>query len=205
ARFWDVDAGAIRIGGVDLRDLPTDQLMAQLAFVLQETFLFNDTIEGNLRMARPQATEAEIVAAARAANAHDFIERLPQGYQTVVGEGGANLSGGERQRVAIARAILKDAPIVLLDEATAYVDPENEVSLQRAIDTLVAGRTVIIIAHRLSTIAGADQILVLDRGCIIERGGHDQLVAAGGLYAEMWAAFSAADATSLTAHGGVQT
>ncbi|MEM8767552.1 MAG: ABC transporter ATP-binding protein [Pseudomonadota bacterium] len=198
ARFWDVDSGAIHLGGVDLRDFPPEQLMSQLAFVFQETFLFDDTIAANLRMARPEASDAELEGAARAANAHDFICALPGGYDTPVGEGGARLSGGERQRIAIARAILKDAPVVLLDEATAYVDPENEVALQAAIDELVAGKTVILIAHRLSTIAGADQILVLDEGRIVERGRHDALLEAQGLYAQLWAAFSEADATALS-------
>ena len=199
ARFWDVDRGSICLGGVDLRDFPPEQLMSQVAFVFQETFLFNDSIAANLRMARPDASDAELEAAARAANAHEFISALPAGYATTVGEGGANLSGGERQRLSIARAILKDAPVVLLDEATAYVDPENEVALQSAIDELVAGRTVILIAHRLSTIAGADQILVLDQGRIVERGRHDALLAEQGLYARLWTAFSEADATALSA------
>jgi ATP-binding cassette subfamily B protein len=188
-RFWDVERGSVRVAGVDVRELPAAQLMTQVAFVLQETFLFDDTIEANLRMARPFATEGQLEAAAKAARAHDFISALPQGYQTRLGERGARLSGGERQRLSIARALLRDAPIVVLDEATAFVDPENEVALQEAIAELARGRTVLVIAHRLSTIAGADQILVMDCGRIVERGQHAELVAARGLYARMWAAF----------------
>ena len=183
-RFWDVGKGAIRIGGVDIRDMPIRQLMDQVAFVFQETFLFNDSVAANLRMAKPNATHEEIVEAARAANAHEFVSELPQGYDTPVGEAGDRLSGGERQRLAVARAILKDAPIVILDEATAYADPENEIALQGALDRLVHGRTVIIIAHRLTTIAGADQTMVMDEGRIVERGRHEDLIQDGGLYSE---------------------
>ncbi len=157
ARFWDVDEGSIHIGGVDIREMPMAQLMDQVAFVFQETFLFNDSVAANLRIAKPDATDDEVIAAATAARAHEFVSGLPQGYGTPLGELGARLSGGERQRLAVARALLKDAPVVILDEATAFADPENEVALQAALDRLIAGRTVIIIAHRLSTIAGADQ------------------------------------------------
>ena len=197
-RFWDVDKGSIRIGGVDIRDIPIRQLMDQMAFVFQETFLFNESIAANLRMAKPGATDDEIVEAARAANAHDFISGLPQGYDTLAGEAGDRLSGGERQRIAIARAILKNAPIVILDEATAYADPENEIALQTALDRLVQGRTVIVIAHRLTTVVGADQTLVLDEGRIVERGRHDDLIQMGGLYAQLWEAFTAASSIALT-------
>ena len=176
ARFWDVDEGKIAIGGVDIREMPMAQLMDQVAFVFQETFLFNDTVAANLRMAKPDATEDEIVEAAKAARAHEFIAALPQGYDTSLGEYGERLSGGERQRLAIARAVLKQAPIIILDEATAFADPENEVALQEALDGLAEGRTVLVIAHRLSTVAGADQTLVLDEGCIVERGRHGALV-----------------------------
>ena len=198
ARFWDVDGGAIRIGGVDIRKMPMTQLMDQIAFVFQETFLFNDSVAANLRLAKPDATDEEIVEAATAARAHEFISALPEGYDTQLGEGSGRLSGGERQRLAIARAILKGAPIVVLDEATAYADPENEVALQDALSRLVAGRTVLIIAHRLSTVAGADQTLVMDEGRIVERGRHEQLIAEGGLYARMWEAFSEASGIALT-------
>ncbi|MYB49785.1 MAG: ABC transporter ATP-binding protein [Dehalococcoidia bacterium] len=197
-RFWDVDKGAIRIGGVDIREMPIRQLMDQVAFVFQETFLFNDSVAANLLVAKPDATHEEIVEAAKAANAHEFVEGLPQGYDTLVGEAGDRLSGGERQRLAIARAILKDAPIVILDEATAYADPENEIALQGALDRLVQGRTVIIIAHRLTTVAGADQTLVLDEGQVVERGQHDDLIQRGGLYTEMWEAFTTASSMALT-------
>lgn len=197
-RFWDVGKGSIRIGGVDIRDIPIRQLMDQMAFVFQETFLFNESIAANLRMAKPDATDDEIVEAALAANAHEFITGLPQGYDTLAGEAGDRLSGGEKQRIAIARAILKDAPIVILDEATAYADPENEIALQSALDRLVQGRTVIVIAHRLTTVVGADQTLVLDEGRIVERGRHDDLIQMDGLYAQLWEAFTAASSIALT-------
>ena len=189
-RFWDVDAGSIKVSGVDVRQMPFGQLMSQIAFVLQDTFLFDDTIAANLRLAKPGAIDTELEACARAARAHEFITALPQGYQTRIGTRGARLSGGERQRLSIARALLKDAPIVVLDEATAYVDPENEAALQDALSDLVRGRTLLVVAHRLSTVVGADQILVLDGGSIVERGRHAELVASDGLYARLWAAFN---------------
>jgi ATP-binding cassette subfamily B protein IrtA len=198
ARFWDTRAGAVRIGGVDVRDMPIDQLMDTVAFVFQDTFLFDDTVEANLRVARPDAGMADLRAAAQAARVLDTIEALPDGWHTRLGERGGRLSGGERQRIALARAILKDAPVVVLDEATSFVDPENEALIQDAIGELVAGRTVVMIAHRLSTVAGADQILVLDGGRIVERGRHDDLVAAGGLYAQLWDDFVVAETTPLT-------
>ncbi len=208
-RFWDVEDGSISIGGADLRSIPSQQLMDQIAFVFQETFLFDDTIAGNLRIGKPDATDAEVVAAARAAQAHDFITALPDGYETRLGERGARLSGGERQRLAIARALLKDAPIVILDEATAYADPENEAALQDALVELIQGRTLVIIAHRLSTISGADQILVLDTvdggpGTIVERGTHAELLADEGLYQRMWTAAEATEQVALgdAVHGG---
>lgn len=201
-RFWDVDRGSIRIGGVDVREMPGDQLMEQIAFVFQDTFLFDDTIAGNIRIGKPSASDQEMIEAARAAQASAFIERMPQGYETRLGERGARLSGGERQRIAIARALLKDAPIVVLDEATAYADPENEAALQDALSALIAGRTLIMIAHRLSTISGADQILVLDAppgepGRIVERGRHDELLALGGLYSRMWEASESTERVAL--------
>jgi ATP-binding cassette, subfamily B, bacterial IrtA/YbtP len=171
--------------------------MSRVSFVFQDTFLFDDTIEANLRLARPDADAAELERACRAARAHEFITALPEGYATRVGEHGARLSGGQRQRLAIARTLLKGTDIVVLDEATAFADPENEVALQEAINALVADRTVIMIAHRLSTIAGADQILVVDGGRIRERGRHDELVAAGGLYARMWQAFEESEHIAL--------
>ena len=198
ARFWDVGDGAIRIGGVDIREMPMVQLMDQVSFVFQETFLFNSSVAANLRLAKPDATDEEIVEAAKAARAHEFISTLPQGYESSLGEAGDRLSGGERQRLAIARAVLKQAPVVILDEATAFADPENEVALQEAVDGLAEGRTVII-AHRLSTVAGADQTIVLDEGRIVERGRHEELIEQGGLYAQMWEAFSSASQIALTA------
>lgn len=202
-RFYDVDAGSVRVGGVDVREQPFRQLMEQVAFVFQETFLFDDTVAANIRLGRPDATDAEVTAAAAAAQAHVFITALSAGYDTRIGERGARLSGGEKQRLAIARAILKDAPVVVLDEATAFADPENEAALQDALTALIAGRTLIMIAHRLSTVAGADQILVVDGGRIVERGRHRELLAAGGLYARLWEAFADVEFVALGAavHG----
>lgn len=199
-RFWDVDAGTVRVCGVDVRDMRFDQLMSRVAFVMQETFLFDDTVAANLRLARPDATDAQLADAARAARAHEFVMALPKGYDTRIGERGATLSGGERQRLSIARALLKDAPIVVLDEATAHVDPENEAALQDALSALVRGRTLLVVAHRLSTIVGADQILVLDGGRITERGRHTDLIAADGLYARMWNAFSTTEERAASRH-----
>jgi ATP-binding cassette subfamily B protein len=173
---------------VDLRTVDPGEIYRHVSVVFQDVYLFDDTIRANIAMGRPGATDAEVEAAARAANVHAFVERLPHGYETRVGEIGGALSGGERQRISIARAILKDAPIVLLDEPTAALDAESEVAVQQAIDALVADRTVIVIAHRLSTVVGADQILVLAVGRIAERGRHAELLAAGGRYARMWEA-----------------
>ena len=187
AGFWDAGGGEIRYGGHDVRDIPFGQLMEHVAYVAQDTFLFDRTIADNIRMGRPDATDAEVEEAARAAGAYEFIERLPQGFDTPAGEAGARLSGGERQRITIARAMLKDADVVILDEATAYADPENEALVERAISELVAGKTLVTIAHRLSTITGADQIIVMDTGRIIARGRHGDLLASCPLYARMWA------------------
>ena len=184
ARHWDVGAGAVRVGGVDVRDMPLDQLSQLVSFVAQDNYLFDCSLRENIRMGEPDATDDEVLAAARAACCDDFIGRLPHGYDTPAGEAGHALSGGERQRISIARAILKDAPIVILDEATANVDPENERDLQRAIAELTRSKTVIMIAHRLKTVRDADQIVVLDGGRIVQRGTHDALMAEGGLYAD---------------------
>lgn len=184
ARFWDVDQGAVRVGGIDVRDYALDSLMANISMVFQNVYLFNDTIENNIKFGKPQATHEEVVAAAKAACCNDFISELPDGYQTVIGEGGATLSGGERQRISIARAMLKDAPIVILDEATANVDPENEDRLQQAIEALTHGKTIVMIAHRLKTVQSADQILVLDNGHIVQRGTHATLMKEPGIYAD---------------------
>ncbi|MDJ0592657.1 MAG: ABC transporter ATP-binding protein [Pleurocapsa sp. MO_226.B13] len=188
ARFWDVDRGEICLGGINIKNMTTDELLSEIAMVFQDVYLFNDTILNNLKFGNPQATKQEVISAAKLARCHDFITNLPQGYETVIGEGGANLSGGEKQRIAIARAILKDAPIVLLDEATASVDPENELLIQQAINSLVESKTLIIIAHQLATIVNADQILVLDRGKIVQRGKHQELVTQDGLYQRLWQA-----------------
>ena len=182
ARFWDVDAGRISIGGADVRAGTAESLLARISMVFQDVYLFNDTIESNIRFGVPEATHEQVVAAAEAARCHGFISALPQGYDTILEEGGASLSGGERQRISIARAILKDAPIIILDEATSSVDPENEHDLIAALSRLTAGKTVISIAHRLNTVATADQILVLDAGRIVQRGRHGQLMQKEGLY-----------------------
>jgi ATP-binding cassette subfamily B protein len=181
-RFWDVDAGSISLGNTDIRNMKIEDLMDETTFVFQNIFLFNDSIYENLRMGKPGATQSEIEGAARAARCHDFIMGLPDGYRSVIGERGVKISGGEKQRLSIARALLKDAPILVLDEATAFIDPENEVLIQEAINELARGKTLIIIAHRLSTITGADQILVLDKGKVVARGTHEKLLEAGALY-----------------------
>ena len=185
-RFWDVDSGVIKIGGVDVREMTSETLMNYVSFVFQDTFLLYDTIKDNIRLGRPNASDAEVEAAAKAARAHDFILELPQGYDTIAGSRGTRLSGGQRQRITIARAILQDNPIVILDEATAFTDPENEALIQEAIAKLTVGKTLIVIAHRLSTIVDADQIIVLDKGKIVERGKHEQLATANAIYASLW-------------------
>lgn len=182
ARFWDVQEGNIRIGGYDVKEYTCDSLLRNFSIVFQNVYLFEDTIENNIKFGASDATHEMVVKAAKKACCHDFISELPEGYQTLVGEGGASLSGGERQRISIARAILKDAPIVILDEATASVDPENERELQQAIAELTKDKTILMIAHRLSTIRNADQILVLDKGCIIQQGTHQALMQQEGLY-----------------------
>lgn len=184
ARFWDVDSGSVKIGGRDVREYTLEALMDQISMVFQNVYLFADTIENNIKFGRPDATHAEVAAAAKKACCNDFIEALPDGYQTVIGEGGASLSGGEKQRISIARAMLKDAPIVILDEATANVDPENEDRLQKAIEELTRNKTIIMIAHRLKTVRGADQILVVDDGRIVQRGKHEELIVQDGIYKE---------------------
>lgn len=184
ARFWDVDSGNIKIGKRDVRDYTLESLMNQISMVFQNVYLFADTIENNIKFGRPEATHEEVIAAAKKACCEDFIELLPEGYNTVIGEGGTSLSGGERQRLSIARAILKDAPIVILDEATANVDPENENRLQQAIEELTKDKTIIMIAHRLKTVRNADQILVVDEGNIVQSGTHEQLIKQKGIYSD---------------------
>lgn len=196
-RFWDVSAGSIRIGGVDVREMQPDVLMRHVAFVFQDTFLFADTIANNIRLGAEGAAMSEVVAAARAAQAHDFIERLPQGYDTLAGERGVFLSGGQRQRITIARAILQNRPVLVLDEATAFADPENEAALVAALSILMRGKTVLMVAHRLSTIRDADQILVFDQGRLAERGSHDELAAQGGVYARLWRNYEKAQGWAL--------
>lgn len=182
ARFWDVQEGNIRIGRYDVKEYTCDSLLRNFSIVFQNVYLFEDTIENNIKFGASDATHEMVVKAAKKACCHDFISELPEEYQTLVGEGGASLSGGERQRISIARAILKDAPIVILDEATASVDPENERELQQAIAELTKDKTILMIAHRLSTIRNADQILVLDKGCIVQQGTHQALMQQEGLY-----------------------
>lgn len=186
ARFYDPQQGHIFFGDVPMDKIVPESLTRHISMVFQDVYLFQDTIRNNIRFGKTDATDEEIIAAAKKACCHDFIMRLPQGYDTMVGEGGCTLSGGEKQRISIARAILKDAPVILLDEATASLDPENEVEVQRAIDSLIKGRTVIAIAHRLKTIKDADRIIVLDNGRIKEEGTHDELIRKEGLYAHLW-------------------
>jgi subfamily B ATP-binding cassette protein MsbA len=181
-RFYDVTSGAIRIDGRDVRETQLESLRRHISIVAQETFLFNDTVANNIRYGRRNATVNEVREAARNALADDFIQASPGGFETMIGERGLKLSGGQRQRIAIARALLKDAPILILDEATSHLDTESETLVQRALANLMAGRTVIVIAHRLSTIRRADKIAVVDRGRITEIGSHEELVAGGGIY-----------------------
>jgi ATP-binding cassette subfamily B protein len=184
-RLYDVTSGQVRIDGVDVREVDLRALSREVGVVTQETYLFHDTISANLRYAKPDATEEELVAAAKAANIADMIDRLPEGYETIVGERGYRLSGGEKQRIAIARVVLADPTVLILDEATSHLDARSEALIQQALEQLMRGRTAIVIAHRLSTVRAADQILVVDEGRIVERGDHAGLVRAGGLYAEL--------------------
>ena len=189
-RFWDVGQGEIRIGGIDIREIATERLMDIVSFVFQETFLFYDTLYENIRTGRPDATHEEVVAAAKAAQCHEFIERLPDGYATRIGDRGVYLSGGEAQRVCVARAILKNAPVLVLDEATAFAGPENEWKMQQALQHLIRDKTVIIIAHRLSSIVAAQQILVLRQGQLVQSGRHEVLSKTDGVYKKMWDAYT---------------
>lgn len=182
ARFYDVDSGAVRVGGHDVREFTVDSLLRNFSMVFQDVYLFNDTMEANIAFGTAGATHEQVVEAAKRARCHDFISALPNGYDTIVGEGGASLSGGERQRISIARALLKDAPIVVLDEATASIDPENEQLIQQALTELTREKTVVVIAHRLATIEHADQILVVEDGTVVQRGTHEELLAQEGVY-----------------------
>lgn len=186
ARFWDADSGEILFGGVPVKEMSGEELLGNISMVFQDVYLFHDTIENNIRMGREDATKEDVIKAAKKAACHDFIISLPEGYDTMVGEGGSTLSGGEKQRVSIARALLKDAPVILLDEATSSLDPENEVLIQQAISALVENKTVVVIAHRLQSVCNADQIVVLRDGRVEESGNHDSLLALGGLYAGLW-------------------
>lgn len=186
AGFWDATGGVVRYGGKDIKEIPFDQMMGEISYVAQDNFLFDKSIRENIRMGNLNATDAQVEAAAKAANCHDFIVQLPLGYDTPAGDAGDHLSGGERQRITIARAILKDAPITILDEATAYADPESEVQIQQAVGRLVRGKTLIVVAHRLSTIQNAQQILVVDKGQVIARGTQEQLLENCPLYRTMW-------------------
>jgi ATP-binding cassette subfamily B protein len=190
-RFYEVGAGAVRIGGVDIRDMSSEYLMSIVSFVFQDTFLFKQSIMDNILIGNKDARKEEVIAAAKAAQCHEFIEALPRGYDTVIGTKNIHLSGGERQRLVIARAILKNAPIIVLDEATAFADPENEYKIQKAFVELMKNKTVIIIAHRLSTVRGADKIVVIDKGRLVEEGIHDTLVNARGRYRCMWEHYTA--------------
>lgn len=182
ARFYDVNSGTITLGGTDIRAFTCDSLLRNISMVFQNVYLFRDTIKNNIKFGRPDAADEQIIAAAKAARCHDFIMALPDGYDTVIGEGGSSLSGGEKQRISIARAMLKDAPIVILDEATASIDPENEHLIQEAISALTHGKTIVTIAHRLATIENADQILVIDGGTVAQRGTHEELLEQEGTY-----------------------
>lgn len=182
ARFYDVNSGVITVGDKNIKDITCDSLLKNISMVFQKVYLFNDTIKNNILFGNPNASDNEVIDAAIKAHCHEFISKLPNGYDTIIGDGGATLSGGEKQRISIARAILKDSPIIILDEATASVDPENEHLIQNAISSLTKGKTVIVIAHRLATIQDADQILVIDNGDVVQKGNHLELINQDGIY-----------------------
>jgi ATP-binding cassette subfamily B protein len=191
-RFYEAAEGAVKIGGVDVRDMSSEYLMSIVSFVFQDVFLFKQSIMDNILIGNKNANREDAIAAAKAAQCHEFVQALPRGYDTVIGANNIHLSGGERQRIVIARAILKDAPVIVLDEATAFADPENEQKIQQAFEELMKNKTVIIIAHRLSTIRGADKIVVIDKGRLAEEGIHDTLVKSGGRYSRMWERYTGA-------------
>ena len=188
ASLWDVDSGSIEIGGVNIKDLSLEEYNRRVAYVSQDNFLFDLSVRENIRLGREGASDAEVEEVARRSGCYDFIQSLENGFDTIVGGSGAHLSGGERQRIAIARAMMKNAPIVILDEATAYTDPENEAIIQQSVAKLVAGKTLIVIAHRLSTVKDADKLYVIKDGAIDASGTHEELLARGGLYKAMWEA-----------------
>ena len=198
ARFWDVTAGSITLGGRDIREMPLKQLSQAISFVTQDNFLFDCSLKENIRLGKPDASDEEVLAAARAAQCEEFLARLDRGWDTPAGEAGKQLSGGERQRIAIARAILKDAPIVILDEATAFTDPENEDKIQSSIMALSKGKTLLVIAHRLSTIQNADQIVVLEKGHIVDQGTQAELLRRCLLYQKLWQAHIGAQGWAVT-------
>jgi ATP-binding cassette subfamily B protein len=200
-RFYDVEEGAVRIGGADVRDMSADYLMSIVSFVFQDVFLFKQSVMDNIMIGNPNATREQVIAAARAAQCREFVERLPDGYDTVIGTKNVHLSGGERQRIVIARAILKNAPVIVLDEATAFADPENERKIQAAFEELMKDKTTIIIAHRMSAVRGADKILVVERGGIAEEGRHDDLISAGGRYSRMWEQYTGAASWTIAGKG----
>ena len=204
ARFWDTKDGEIRIGSVGIKDMSMETIMNYVSFVFQDGFLFFDTLEENIRMGNTSASKEEVINAAKAAQCHEFIKNLPDGYDTLVGEGGVYLSGGEQQRIGIARVILKNTPIVIMDEATSYADPENEGKILQGLARLIKNKTVIIIAHRLSTITNADQIIVVDNGKIVEQGTHEKLVENKGLYEKMWSTYAQARNWKISRKGGVK-
>ena len=197
-RFYDVDAGSIKIGGVDIREMESDYLMSIVSFVFQDVFLFQQSILDNIKIGNKDASREAVIAAAKAAQCHEFIEKLPSGYDTVIGTNNIHLSGGEKQRLVIARAILKDAPIIVLDEATAFADPENEQKIQMAFEELMKNKTVIIIAHRLSTVRSASRIIVTDEGRVVECGKHEELIATKGRYSQMWKQYTQATSWAIT-------
>ncbi len=204
-RFFDVTGGEIEIGGVDIRQMESHDLMDQVSFVFQDVFLFKQSVMDNIRMGNQNASDEQIMDAAKAAQCHDFIMKLPKGYQTVIGTRGVHLSGGEKQRIAIARAIVKDAPIVVLDEATAFADPENEHLIQKAFERLMKNKTVVMIAHRLSTVRGANNIIVVDNGRVIQQGTHDELIRKGGKYHTMWQTYTETASWSMANKKEVRT
>mgnify|MGYP002539711573 CR=1 FL=1 len=191
-RFWDASSGTVEVGGVDVKQIDPHVLMEQVAFVFQNSRLFKASILENVRAARPGATREQVLAALKAAQCQDILDKLPRGVDTQLGTEGTYLSGGEQQRIALARAILKDAPIVVLDEASSFADPENEVKIQKAFEVLMKGKTVLMIAHRLSTVRRMDRILVIKKGVVVEEGKHDELIEKGGVYASMWEEYQSA-------------
>jgi len=204
ARFYDVDSGEVTVGGEDVRNMTCDSLLRNISMVFQKVYLFHDTIENNIRFGNPSATKEEIIEAAKKARCHDFITALPKGYDTLVGDGGGSLSGGERQRIAIARAILKNAPILILDEATSAADPENQVEIDRAIENLCRGKTVVIVAHRLGAIKLCDKVAVVENNTITCCGTHEEVLEKNEYYRRAWADYRAARAIAYSVEGGVQ-